>query len=118
MHLQTSDAHKETWAAKLFLLVMISQHVTDVLTKKTLNALSKLLYPIDIALIHLPFDVQARAERWNPAVDAIVPGHVRYQISDNRKTLHWLHNDWFIQGQVVEAGFAREPRPAIDFRRT
>src|SRR5438128_461987 len=77
MHLQPGDANEETRAAELLLLLVIAQHVADVLAEETFNALAKLLNPIDVALIHLPFNVRARCEGRNPLVDFVIPGDIR-----------------------------------------
>ena len=106
MHLQSGNAHKEARAAKLFSLVVITKNVTDVLAKKTLNALAKLLYAIHVALVHFPLNVRARREGRDHPVDAVVPGYVGDQISDDRKTLHRLGSDGFIQGQRIHSSLA------------
>src|ERR1700730_11744962 len=73
MHLQPGNANEETRAAKLFLLVVIAQNMTNILAKKTLDALTKFLYSIDIALIHFPSDIGARSKRWDLLVNLIIP---------------------------------------------
>src|SRR5688572_24541447 len=107
MHLESGNANKEAWTTKLFVPLMIPQHVTDVLTEKTLDTLAKFLYAIDIALVHLPFGVRARRERRDLFVDPVIPGNVRNQILDEGKTLHWLNGNWLIHRQRVEARLAR-----------
>src|SRR5688572_18929541 len=117
MHLQSGNSNKEARAAKLFLLIVIAQDVADILTKKTLDAFTKFLDSIDVALIHLPLDVRPRRKRRDLSVDSIIPGHVCYQISDNRKTLHRLDSNGFIQRQRIHASFASQAWSAIDFGR-
>src|SRR5687768_1468404 len=43
MHLQVGDTHEEARAGELGLLVMVAQHVADVLAQEALDALAKLL---------------------------------------------------------------------------
>src|SRR6266542_3568746 len=44
MHFQAGDAHEEARAAELLNLLVIAQHMADILAKKALNALAKLLH--------------------------------------------------------------------------
>src|SRR5437660_7875839 len=44
VHLQTGNANEEARAGELFRLLVIAQHVTDVLAEETFNALAKLLH--------------------------------------------------------------------------
>jgi hypothetical protein len=118
MHVQPGYANEETRTAKLFLLVMVAQDMANILTEKTFDTLAKLLDAIDVALVHLPFDVWARAEWRNLSVDLVVPGYVGYQISDDWKTLHRLDSNGFIYWQSIHAGLARQSGTAIDFCRT
>src|SRR5207253_4031072 len=115
-HFEPSHADKETRAAKLLSLVMVAQDMTHVLAKKAFDAFPKFLYAIDFALIHLPLNIRPRCERWNLFVDAIVPGNIGDQIPDYRKCFHRLNCNWLIKRQRIEAGFAGQPRAAVDFR--
>src|SRR6266571_1632985 len=117
MHFEPGDSHKEAWTAKLLLLFVIAQHVTDVLAEKAFDALAKFLHAIDFALIHLPFYVWLRRERRNLLVHTIIPGDVSDQILEHRKRLHWLHGDWSIERQRIETRLAGQTWPAVDFRR-
>src|SRR5947207_5548371 len=76
MHFKPRHAHKESRSAELFLLVVIAQHVANVLAQEAFDAFTKLLYAIDLALIHLPFHVWLGCERRNLFVDAVIPGDV------------------------------------------
>ena len=103
MHVQSGYANEEAGTTKLFLLVVVAQDVANILTQKTFDAFAKLLHAIDVSLIHLPFNIRARAEWRNLSVDFVVPGYVSYQISDDRKTFHRLDSNGFIQGQSIQA---------------
>ena len=54
MHLQPRDAHKKSRPAELRFLIVIAQDVTNVLAKKTLDALPEFLHAIRVFLIKLP----------------------------------------------------------------
>jgi hypothetical protein len=60
MHFQAGNPNEETRSAKLILLFMISQDVAHILTKKTFNALAKLLHPINVSLLHFPLNTCSR----------------------------------------------------------
>src|SRR5262245_33873938 len=51
MHLQAGDADEEAGAGEAVLLLVIAQHVADVLTEEALDALAELLYPVDVRLL-------------------------------------------------------------------
>src|SRR5438046_10487970 len=104
MHFQTRDAHKEAWASELLYLLVIAQHVANVLTEKAFNALAKLLHAIDLALIHLPFHVWPGCERRNLFVDAVIPGNVGDEILQHRKALHWLNCDRLVRSEERRVG--------------
>src|SRR5260370_33998110 len=110
MHLETRDAHKETGTAKLLLFVVIAQHMTNVLAKKTLYAFAKLLHAIDFALIHLPLTVRPRCERRDLLVNAIVPRDVGNQILEPWERLHRLYCDWLTYRQRIPSRLARQCR--------
>src|SRR5712692_10012116 len=108
MHFQARDANKEAWTPELFLLVVIAQYVANVLTKKALNALAKLLHAIDLALIHLPFHVWPGGERRDFLVDAVIPGNVGDEVLQHRKALHGLDRDRLVQRQSVQTCLASQ----------
>src|SRR6266581_2158749 len=80
MHFKPRHAHKESRPAELFLLVVIAQHVANVLAQKAFDALAKLLHAIDFALIHLPLNIWSRLEGRNLFVNAIVPRNIGNEI--------------------------------------
>src|SRR5215510_4120591 len=106
MHFQSGDAHEKAWAAELFSLRMIAQHVADILAEKAFNAFPEFLDAIDFALIHFPFSVDRRRKRRNLFVDAVIPGDVGDQVLKHWKGFHRLHSDRFIQWQGIETRFA------------
>ena len=78
VHLQAGDANKEARTTKLLFLVMIPQDMADVLTEEALDTFTEFLDAVDIALVHLPFNIRARRERRNFPVDSVVPRDVCY----------------------------------------
>src|SRR5437588_9391549 len=123
MHVEAGDADHEARAAEhfAFRLVMIAQHVADVLAEKTLDALAKFLNAIHFLLGHAPGAVRSvgrtRREGRNLFVDLVVPGNIRHQILDEWKRLHRLQRDRLRGGYGIHARHAHEPRFAVDFRR-
>src|SRR5439155_141343 len=117
MHFKPRHAHKESRSAELFLLVVIAQHVANVLAQEALDALAKFLDAIHLALIHLPLNIWSRREGRNLFVNAIVPRNIGNKILEHRKALHRLYGNWLVNRQRIESGLTSQPRVAVDFRR-
>ncbi len=73
VHLQTGDANEEARTTKLLFLFMIPQDMANVLAEEALDTFAELLDAVDIALVHLPFNIRAWRERRNLPVDSVVP---------------------------------------------
>ena len=73
VHLQAGDANEEARTTKFLFLVMITQDMANVLTEEALDTFTELLDAVNIALVHLPFNIRARRERRNFPVDSVVP---------------------------------------------
>src|SRR6266566_9427622 len=104
MHLQASGAHKKAWPPKGFVLGVVAQHVTNVLAKKTFDALAKFLHAVDVALVHFPFDAGLGLKGWNFLVYFVIPRNVGDQILDDRKSLERRDGDGFIERQRIQTG--------------
>src|SRR5258705_1674497 len=76
VHLQAGYANEKAWTTKVLFLVMIPQHMADVLTEEALDTFTELLDAVDIALVHLPLNIRARRERRNFPIDSVIPGYV------------------------------------------
>ena len=63
MHLERRGVDQETRADELLVLVVIAQHVADVLAQEALDALAELLHAIDVRLRHAPGAVGGVAAR-------------------------------------------------------
>ena len=51
MHLERGDVNKKARPDELVVLVMIAQHMADILAKKTLDAFPEFLDAIDVLLL-------------------------------------------------------------------
>src|SRR5262249_52733710 len=87
MHFEAGGTDEEARSAERFVLLMIAEHVADVLAKKAFNAFAKFLDTVDVALIHFPFDILARLEGGDFLVDLVVRGDIGDEVFDNRKRL-------------------------------
>ena len=54
MHFKRRRIHEEARTDELVVLVVLAQHVADVLAEETLDALAKLLHAFDVGLLHAP----------------------------------------------------------------
>jgi len=54
MHLERRRVHEEARADELVVLVVVAQHVADVLAQEALDALAELLHAIRCPLLHAP----------------------------------------------------------------
>lgn len=54
MHFETGGPYQESRTHEFVLAIVISQDVTDVLAEETLDALAKLLNPLDVFLVDDP----------------------------------------------------------------
>src|SRR5579864_4202262 len=81
MHLETRDPDHEPRPVEHALLVVLTQHVADVLAEEALDALAELHAPLDILLLHPPWlaggqVLYAGGERRDLLVDLVVPADV------------------------------------------
>src|SRR5262245_22444071 len=63
MHLQGRDMDEEARAGEGLLLLMIAQHVADVLAEVAFDAFTELLDAIDLVLVHAPGAIRLRLSR-------------------------------------------------------
>jgi hypothetical protein len=84
---------------------VISQDVTYILAKVTLNTLAELLDAVDIRLLHSPGSVRrirlARLELLDALLYFVVPGHIADQVFDSRERLQRLNGDWLVQWKLA-----------------
>src|SRR5437667_3404800 len=116
MHFEAGHSNEESRAGELFLLVVLAKYVTNVLTQKTFDTLTKLLDPVHIQLRDFPFHPLTRLEGRDFAIDTIVPGNVGDKVFDARKRFHGKDGDGLILREIVHARFTGQARTAIDFR--
>ena len=84
VHLERRRVHEEARADELVVLVVVAQHVADVLAEEALDALAEFLHAIDVGLLHPPRAVGrvglARLERLDALLDLEVPRDVGDEI--------------------------------------
>ena len=84
VHLQRRHVNEKTRPDELVVLVMVAQHVADILAKKTLDAFPEFLHAIDVLLRHPPRAVgrvrRARFEFLDPLFHREIPRNIRDQI--------------------------------------
>ncbi len=121
MHLQRGGVDEVTRPDELVVLVMVAQHVTDVLAQEALDALPKLLHAIHVALVDSPCPVgrirRPRREALNLRLHAVIPGDVRHEIAHVRKRTHGFHRHGLVVRQLVQASHAHELGLPIDLCR-
>jgi hypothetical protein len=54
MHFQRGGKNQKTWAHEFLVLVMVAQHVTDVLAQEAFDALAKFLDAVNVNLRDAP----------------------------------------------------------------
>ncbi len=54
VHLQRGHVDEEPRADELVVLVVVAQHVADVLAQEALDALAEFLHAVDVFLLHPP----------------------------------------------------------------
>ena len=121
VHLQRSHVDQEPGPDELVVQPMVAQHVADVLTQITLDALAKFLHAIDVFLRHAPGAVgrvgRARIEFFDSFFDFVIPRNVGHQIFFQRKSFHRLDGYRLVNRQSVHPRHAHQLRHAVDFRR-
>src|SRR2546427_560330 len=117
MHLQRGHAHEETWAAEFFFLLVVAEHMANVLAQEAFNTFAEFLYTIDIRLIHLPFHAFPRLEGWNLLVYFVIPGNVRHQVLDHRESFHGKDGDGLVLRKSIHASLAGEAGGGIHLPR-
>jgi hypothetical protein len=99
--------------------MMFAQDVTNILAKKTFNALSKFLNPIDVALSHPPRAIRGIRRSWFEFFDfllhPIVDGHIGYEVPDHWKCLHRMNGYRLVRWHITHARHAHQLWAAIDF---
>src|SRR5262245_36296989 len=118
VHVQLGQAHEEARPEELGLvLVVVPNHVTDVLAEEALDALPELLPAVDV-LLHHPIRAvrlrRARPERRDLPRRLVVERHVGDQVLDQRERLEWRHRDGLALSEDVHARHAHETRLPVD----
>src|SRR4051812_45267192 len=102
--------------------MMVTQHVTDVLAQKALDALPELLDAVGVGLGDAPGPVwrvrRARREAADTLLRAKIRRDVGYQILERRKSPHGLDSYRLVHVQLTQARHAHQPGHTIYLRRT
>lgn len=88
MHLETGEPDHEARAYKLIFLLVVTQHMADVLAQIALDALAKLLDAIDVRLFHAVLSIgvsRLGLERCDFSVLLEIPGNIGDQVLDDRE---------------------------------
>src|SRR5262249_18452728 len=105
MHFQRADVNQKPRPDEFVMHLVVAQDVADILAKKTFDALSKLLDPIDVRLLHPPGAVAgvrwSRLERFDSFLHLEIPRHIGDQIFDHRERPHWFNRDRFLSRQIA-----------------
>src|SRR6185437_11051710 len=121
VHLQCRNVHEEARPNELLLLLVLAQHVADVLAQKALDAFPEFLHPIHVALLHAPGAIgrigRPRCEALDALLHAVIPRHIGHQILDARERVHRLHRYRLPEIEIAESRHAHEARLAVDLRR-
>src|ERR1051326_257471 len=120
MHLQRSDINEKSRSDKLLVLIVLAKDVANILTQKTLNALSEFLHPIHVLLLHSPTSIRrirrARLEFFNLLLNPEIPGDIRNQILNGGEAFHRFDFYGLIERQFVQSRHAHQPGHSIDLR--
>jgi hypothetical protein len=104
--------NEKAGADKLFLEMMLPEHMTYILAQKTFNAFTKLLNPVYVFLRHTPGTISGIRgpgfELFDLLLHPKVPGYVRYQIPDQGEGFHRLQQHGFIRWQIAKPGHAHK----------
>ena len=89
VHFQRGGINQEAGADELLVLVVVAQHVADVLAEETFDALAEFLHAVDVLLLHAPGAVRgvglARLELLDLLLDAKIPGNIGGQVANAGK---------------------------------
>src|SRR5690242_18031498 len=122
VHLQCRNVHEEARPDELLLLLVLAQHVADVLAQKALDAFPEFLHPIHVALLHAPGAIgrigRPRCKALDALLHAVIPRHIGHQILDARERVHRLDGYRLAEVEIAESGHAHEARLAVDLRGT
>ena len=118
VHLQRGGIDQQARADELIVLVMVPQHMADVLTQEAFDALAEFLRPLHVGLDHIPGAVGvvggAGPEGLDGVLDPVVPRHIGHKILDDREGLHGLNRDWLGEIEIPHSRHAHQSRLAVD----
>src|SRR3990172_12375967 len=118
VHLQLRQPHEEARAReRRLVLLVVADHVTDVLAQEALDTLAELVAALDVLLKHAPRTVGLLGpgpEGRNRLRLLVVEGDVRRQGPGEGEGLHGRHGEGLTGRERVHPRHAHEPRLAVD----
>ena len=121
MHLQLRRVDEQPRADELLVQLVITQHVTHVLTEEALDAFPEFLNAIGVRLLHAPCPIRRigrpRSEFPDPRFGAEVRRNIGHQIPHRRKGAHRLYGHRFREIQLAQARHTHQTGNAVDLRR-
>src|SRR5215831_10501882 len=122
VHFEGRHMNQKSWTNELFLHVMLTQDVADVLAKIALDALAEFLHSFDILLGDAPRSIRSvgrpRLEPRDAPLHRVVPRDVGDQVFYVGKRLHRFDGDRLVERQRVQPGHAHQFRHPVYFGRT
>src|SRR5215469_11300905 len=119
MHFQGCHMNEKSWTNELFLHVMITQDVANVLAEIALDALAKFLHSFDILLGDAPRAIlsvgRPRLELRDALFHLVVPRDVGDQVFYMRKCLHRFDGNRLIECEGIQPRHAHQFRHSIYF---
>ena len=118
VHLQSGESNEQAWTCKgRLVFIMITNHVANVLAKKTLDTLVKLLHAVDVFLKHATGAVglfRFRFKRGHLTSFSEIERDVGHEVANHRKCAHGRNCDGLAGLEDIHARHTHEPRFAVD----
>src|SRR5262249_35162843 len=122
VHFQLGDAHQKARPGeRLLVFLVVADHVADVLTEETLDALAELLRALDVDLRHPVFaglQLLGRCERRYLPGLFVVEGDIADQITNHRESPQRRYGHDLVLGERGHPRHTHQPGLAVDFGRT
>src|SRR5690606_6907600 len=121
VHLQLRDPHEIPRPGEGgFVLLVVPDHVADVLAQETFDAFAEFLCPLHIDLLHAVL-TQSQLGWWGerrdlPRLDVVV-GHIGDEVTRHRERAHRRHGDDLVLAEGRQPRHTQQARPTVDLRR-
>src|SRR4051812_4305895 len=122
MHFECGDVNQKAGPDELVVLVMIAQHVTDILAKEALDAFAEFLNAINVRLRHSPRAIRRIRRAWfeflDPLLHPEIPRHICRQIALDWESFDRLNRDRLCRVDVAQPRHTHQPWDAVNLGRT